>query len=414
MKTSPFVQVLREASPYIHQYRDETFVVLLNHRVMQSASLEAIVHDFALLQSLGIRLVICFESHNREEITPTPTTLLNLSQIQAQCGIYRSLLEALFSTSLPNTPMANANLQVVSGNFVTAKPTGIIDGVDYQHTGKPRKIDNQGLSHLLDHKHIVLLPDLAYSTTGECFYVPIEAIGTAAAKALRATKLLTFTDEQSLTDIPNQLVLSDAQALYVQQPSLALHQAILSSEEGIPRSQIVNHEKDGALLTELFSIDGCGSLITQNPFETIENATIDDVGGIMALIKPLEEKGVLVKRERERLEQEINDFIVIKRDDCVLATAALYPHDNQMAEIACVATHPNYQGDGRAASMLEFLEKRAKQQDIQQLFVLTTQSAHFFIEHGFKKSSVDALPQTKQSFYNLQRNSCVFTKQISE
>lgn len=412
MKTSPFVQVLREASPYIHQYRDETFVVLLNHSVMQSASLEVIVQDFALLQSLGVRLVICFESHTRADISQAPISLLNLSQIQAQCGIYRSMLEALFSTSLPNTPMANANLQVVSGNFVTAKPMGIIDGVDYQHTGIPRKIDYLGLSHLLDHKHIVLLPDLAYSTTGECFYVPVEDIGTAAAKALRATKLLTFTDEDTLKNLPKQILLEEAKKRFFKKPCLALHQAILASNEGIPRSQIINHEKDGALLTELFSIDGCGILITQNPFETIENATIDDVGGIMALIKPLEEKGVLVKRERERLEQEINDFIVIKRDESVLATAALYPHDVDMAEIACVATHPNYQGNGRAATMLGYLEKRAKQQGIKQLFVLTTQSAHFFIEQGFKRSSVEALPKTKQSFYNLQRNSSVFIKPL--
>jgi amino-acid N-acetyltransferase len=356
--------------------------------------------------------VVCFESHTRADISQAPISLLNLSQIQAQCGIYRSMLEALFSTSLPNTPMANANLQVVSGNFVTAKPMGILDGVDYQHTGIPRKIDHLGLSHLLDHKHIVLLPDLAYSTTGECFYVPVEDIGTAAAKALRATKLLTFTDEDTLKNLPKQILLEEAKKRFLKNPSLALHQAILASNEGIPRSQIINHEKDGALLTELFSIDGCGTLITQNPFETIENATIDDVGGIMALIKPLEEKGVLVKRERERLEQEINDFIVIKRDESVLATAALYPHDVDMAEIACVATHPNYQGSGRAATMLGYLEKRAKQQGIKQIFVLTTQSAHFFIEHGFKQSDVKALPKTKQSFYNLQRNSIVFIKPL--
>jgi amino-acid N-acetyltransferase len=250
---------------------------------------------------------------------------------------------------------------------------------------------------------------LGYSLTGEVFNLPAEAIATAVAVALQADKLIFIG--HSNRDLPRELTLQQAREKLNAHPSITA--AVRACESGVKRVHLLDRAQDGALLQELFSRDGAGTLLTATSFETTRQATIEDVGGILELLQPLEANGTLVKRSRELLEREIDHFTVMERDGTVVACAALYPYpENAMAELACLAVSNSYQSKGRGKQLLASLEQIASNAGLTSLYVLTTQTAHWFLEHGFKPAEIADLPVAKQALYNYQRNSRVFRKQL--
>ncbi len=431
LSNQTFIQAFRESAPYINTHHGKNVVILLDGYCLQSDKLTQVVYDIALLKSLGIKVALVLgtrplidqalsdakidtEIHAGNRITTSKA----LEIAKRVSGRFRFELEALFSAALPNTPMQGSDIRMVSGNFITAKPLGIVDGKDHQFTGQVRKVDAAPLKQLLEHGAIVLLSNIGFSNTGECFNVAAENVATAVAESLNAEKFIIVSHQQELEKYSKELTLQEAKAIQAktnEQGERAdnLSCLIKACEANISRCHMVSVDEDGSLLTELFTTDGSGMLISQDAYEAIHTAKPQDIGGIMQLLEPLENSGQLVKRERELLEQEIEHFIVIERDNKIIATSALYPYENNsMAEIACVATDPAYQGGQRASKMLQFLEKSAKDQGIDQVFVLTTQSAHFFLEQGFVEGALDNLPPSKKDLYNFQRNSKVFVKNL--
>ncbi len=187
--------------------------------------------------------------------------------------------------------------------------------------------------------------------------------------------------------------------------------AVQACQQNVRRVHILDRADNGALLLELFTRDGHGTLVTADVYEGLRKATIEDVGGILELIKPLEDEGVLVRRSRELLEMEIDHFVIIERDGTIIGCAALYPCTQQgYAELACVAIHPEYRNSGRGDTLLQYLENRAIRSDIRKLVVLTTRTAHWFRERGFQPSDRSDLPNGRKLLYNYQRNSKVFIK----
>ena len=182
-------------------------------------------------------------------------------------------------------------------------------------------------------------------------------------------------------------------------------------QNGVNRCHLISFSQDGALLEELFTRDGAGTQVCKESYEQIRPATIEDVAGIIELIRPLEEQGALVKRSRELLETEISCFNVIIRDGAVVGCAALYPFQKS-GELACLATHPDYRNNERGELLLQAIEKQARKLGLNSLFVLTTQSVHWFQERGFEPGSPGELPVQKKSLYNYQRNSKVFSKPL--
>jgi amino-acid N-acetyltransferase len=322
---------------------------------------------------------------------------------------------------LSNTPMSGARISVTSGNFVIARPLGVRDGVDYQHTGEVRRIDAEAIRQHLADRRMVLLPPLGYSPTGEVFNLSAEEVATATAAALHADKLVIMTEGEMLRDsrrrLLRQLTLDEGARLLASKRRLnsdtrqhLLH-AVQACRNGVRRVHILGRNTDGALLLELFTRDGHGTLITAEAYEGMRAASIDDVGGILELIKPLEENGILVRRSRERLEIEIGHFVVIERDGMIIACAALYPgEENTLAELACLAVHPDYQQAGRGDALLKRIEADSARAGIRKLVVLTTHTAHWFRERGFLPGDRTDLPGKKQDLYNYQRNSKVFFK----
>ncbi|SEC94205.1 amino-acid N-acetyltransferase [Pseudomonas anguilliseptica] len=428
------VNWLRHASPYINAHRDCTFVVMLPGEGVAHPNFGNIVHDLVLLHSLGVRLVLVHGSrpqiearlasngltprfHRDLRITDSPT----LECVIDAVGQLRIAIEARLSMDMARSPMQGSRLRITSGNFVTARPIGVVDGVDYHHTGEVRRIDRKGINRQLDERSIVLLSPLGYSPTGEIFNLACEDVATRAAIDLDADKLLLFGAECGLLDEAGKLVRelrpqqvpAHLQRLGSSYQAELLDAAAEACKAGVRRSHIVSYAEDGALLSELFTRTGNGTLVAQEQFESLREATIEDVGGLMELITPLEDQGILVRRSREVLEREIEQFSIVEREGLIIACAALYQiADSDFGELACLAVNPAYRHGGRGDELLERIEERARAQGLKTLFVLTTRTAHWFRERGFMPSSVDRLPAARASLYNYQRNSQVFEKAL--
>ena len=428
------VKWFRNAAPYINAHRGKTFVLMFGGEAVLHPNFSNIIHDIALLRSLGVKLVLVHGARpqieermkyrgveqvfeNNIRITDGET----LAAVKDATGSLRIHIEALLTMGLINSPMHGSQIRVSTGNFVVAKPMGIHNGVDYKHTGTVRKIDVSGINTQLEHESIVLLSPVGYSKTGEVFNLSTEDVATQTAIALQADKLITFTAHEGLLDSNNKLIrscdLNTVKGL-LNSPErheqyVALRAILNSVQGGVERCHSLNYQSDTALLQELFTRDGAGTLVAKDVQEQISTATIDDVTGILELIEPLEEQGTLVKRSRELLEMEIGQFKVIKKEDIIIACAALYPYpEAKTGEVACVVIHPDYRGGQRGVRLFDAIEKEAVQQGLTSIFVLTTVSAHWFLEQGFLEQPIYKLPEGKQKMYNYQRKSKVFIKEI--
>lgn len=430
--TTAYVQWFRQSSPYINAHRGKTFVIMLEGDAIEHENFPTVVQDIALLNSLGVQLVLVhgarpqidaalqllhIESRFHNDLRITDAAALNA--VKAAVGMVKADVESRLSVGLPNSPMHGARIRVVSGNFVTAKPLGVIDGVDFQHTGEVRRIEHQAIAELLAQRNIVLLSSAGYSPAGDMFNLAVEDVAQQAAVSLRADKLIILGRHAGLLDADGN-TLEDLTCLDLEQllpglkgePRNHADAALKAVRKGVPRVHLLSYAEDGALLQELFTRAGHGTLISQNAYDQLRAARSDDVAGILELLRPLEEQGILVRRSRELLESEIHRFYVIERDGMITACAALYPYSDDQAELACVAVHSDYRGTNRGAQLLEQIEQEARRRQYKQLFVLTTRTAHWFIEHGFVAGSVSELPQERQHLYNWQRNSKVFFKSL--
>jgi amino-acid N-acetyltransferase len=435
-RNQQFIDSFRHSAPYIHAHRGRTFVLVFGGEAVADGQFPELVQDIALLHSLGIQLVLVHGARpqienklNAASIHMAYANGLRITDDAAlQCvkeaaGTVRVEIEALLSMGLANTPMSGARIGVSSGNFVTAQPLGVLDGIDYCHTGKVRRVDVQSIRQHLADRRIVLLSPLGYSPTGEVFNLNAEEIATHAAIELQADKLILMTEGDSLRDgkrkLIAQLTVHEAGALLASRRKLTdttrrqLQHAIRACQRQVRRVHLLDRHINGALLLELFTRDGHGTLITADAYEGMREASIEDVGGIIELIKPLEQEGVLVKRSRELLEMEIRHFMVIERDGAIIACAALYPCDGKsLAELACLAVHDDYRNEGRGDALLQAIEQRARAAGISALVVLTTHTAHWFRERGFLPADTSHLPTRKKALYNYQRNSKVFYKPL--
>jgi amino-acid N-acetyltransferase len=435
--SSPNITWFRNAAPYINAHRGRTFVIGIGGEAAADAErLPALVHDLALLATLGVRLVLVhgarpqiedrLRAENRElhyanglRVTDEPA----LRAVVAAAASVRIELEARLSMGAANTPMSGVRLSVASGNHVVAKPLGVRDGIDYQHTGEVRRIDTGAIHAQLELGQIVLLSPLGYSPTGEVFNLSASEIATAAACALRAEKLIFLEETSTLRDARRrplrQIGLAEAQALLQGRRRLGeecrahLQGAVDACLNGVRRVHLLERRIDGALLHELYTRDGIGTLISAGGYEDLRPASIDDVGGILALIAPLEAEGILVRRSREQLELEVNHFSVRERDGMVIACAALYGYpDEELGELACLAVAADYRHQGHGDELLAHVEQRAREQGLRRLFVLTTRTAHWFRERGFAPGDIADLPLSRRTLYNYQRNSRIFFKAV--
>ncbi|MBB1202895.1 amino-acid N-acetyltransferase [Enterobacteriaceae bacterium 89] len=433
-RRTELVEGFRHSVPYINAHRGKTFVIMLGGEAIEHENFSSIVNDIGLLHSLGIRLVLVYGArpqidanlaeHHHEPIYHKHTRVTDaktLDLVKQAAGMLQLDITARLSMSLNNTPLQGAHINVVSGNFIIAQPLGVDDGIDYCHSGRIRRIDEEAIHRQLDNGAIVLMGPVAVSVTGESFNLTSEEIATQLAVKLKAEKMIGFCSSQGVYDkhgeIVSELFPNEAQARvetleeegdYNSGTVRFLRGAVKACRSGVRRCHLISYQENGALLQELFSRDGIGTQIVMESAEQIRRATINDIGGILELIEPLEQQGILVRRSREQLEMEIDKFTVIQRDNTTIACAALYPFpEERIGEMACVAVHPDYRSSSRGEVLLERIATQAKQMGLSKLFVLTTRSIHWFQERGFTPVEVDLLPESKKEMYNYQRRSKV-------
>lgn len=432
-----FVAWFRSVAPYINAFRGKTFVIGFSGEMVTNAAFVDFIHDVNLLASLGVRLVLVHGARPQIQLrldesqleTQTVMGMRVTDPAALQCvkesvGRVHHEIAALLSMGLPNSPMANAAIRVTSGNFVTACPQGVIQGVDLMHTGKVRKINAPAVHSRLEQGDVVLISPLGYSPTGEIFNLTMENVATETAIALHAEKLILLLDSPDTATLPRELTLPESKLLLENKtPATAatipdairssLQYATKACELGVTRAHLVSRHIDGAIIQELFTHNGIGCMISQETLQALRKARIDDVGGILQLIEPLEAEGILVRRGRELLEIEIDRFTVLEHDGVILGCAALYPFPEELAcELACLAIHPDYRDQGHGERLLKHIENKTIAQDIHKLFVLTTHATHWFIEHGFNPATPAELPKAKQNLYNYQRRSKVLIKHL--
>jgi len=431
MHTQDYVKWFRNSSPYINAHRDKTFVIAFGGEAVLHSNFAHLIQDVVLLHSLGIRLVLVHGARpqidarlqegnlsTRVEYHRRITDLQALPAVLEAIGRTRIQVEAGLSQGIAAAHLHGPKTQICTGNFVTARPFGVRNGIDYQHSGEVRKINADAIRQQLELGGLVLLSPLGYSPTGEVFNLLWEEVAEAVATGLKADKLIYLSTDAGVLDDNGQLIreITVPQAGELMNHLTEPHYPLISATRALKqvvRAHIISFQNDGALLEELFTLDGSGTLITQQSFENIRLANIDDVGGILELIEPLEQDGILVRRSRELLETEIAHFTILERDEKIVACAALYPFPAEHSgELACVAVHPDYRHGQRGDKLLHAVEQRARMLGLTHLFVLTTRTAHWFMERGFGAAAVSELPQHKQSLYNYQRNSKVFIKRL--
>jgi amino-acid N-acetyltransferase len=401
------------------------------------------VQDLSILHAMGLKLVLVhgFRPQVNEQLAAKGhvsryhngirvTDSVALDAAQEAAGQLRFEIEAAFSQGLPNTPMANSTVRVVSGNFLTARPVGIVDGVDFAHSGLVRRVDQVAIRSFIESGAVVLLSPFGFSPTGEAFNLTMEDVATAAAMALQADKLVFMTEVAGIhekhddkgTPIDTELVLADAKKLLALLPkpkaptdtAFYLQHCIKACEGGVERSHILPFATDGSLLLEVFQHDGVGTMVIDEKLESLREATADDVGGILQLIEPFERDGTLVRRERTEIERDLACYTVIEHDGIIFGCAALYGYpESRTAEMAALTVSPLSQGQGDGERLLKRVEQRAKQQGFDSIFVLTTRTMHWFIKRGFTQVDPDWLPEARKRKYNWDRRSQVLVKKLS-
>ncbi len=419
------IDFFREAAPYIHLHRGKTFVIAFSGEIIAKPCFDSIINDIAILSALGARIIIVHGARLQidqqlqkinyrieilNDLRITDAATLNI--VKQTIGTLRVEIENKLGHALNRPPIINDELGVLSGNFITAKPVGVFQGIDYQHTGKVRKINTTLIQSLLNQENIVLLSSLGFSPTGEAYNLRYEEVASFVAMQIQADKLI-FINQKNY-ELPREINLRDLDDFI---PQVASQYPLLKDiahalNQGVKRVHLLNNKPNGSLLLELYTRDGIGTMFTASLYDEIRQANIDDVSGLIELITPLEEKGILIKRSREQLELEISNFSLIKRDGKVIGCAALYEMDKITAELACLVIHPDYRTGGRGDDLLKFITTIAKKKQIQQLLVLTTQSIDWFKERGFTLGEINDLPEKKKALYNFQRNSKVLFKQI--
>lgn len=438
-----FVPWFRAVAPYIHAHRGKTFVVAIAGELVAAGKLSTFAQDLAILHAMGIKLVLVhgFRPQIEEQLNAKGhtshfshgmrvTDAVALDCAQEAAGQMRYEIEAAFSQGLPNTPMAHSQIRVVSGNFITARPVGILDGVDFKHTGLVRKIDAIGIRRAVEFGALVMLSPFGFSPTGEAFNLSMEDVAASAATALQADKLIYVTEVKGIpldpkdpeSEIDTELALADAKKLLANLPNpiqptdtaFYLQHAVKACEGGVERVHIVPYSVDGSVLMESFTHDGVGTMIVDEKLESLREATADDIGGILQLIEPFERNGTLVKRDRTEIERDIGLYTVIEHDGVIFGCAALYPYpEARTAEMSALTVSPAVQSQGDGERILKRVEQRARNAGLDSIFVLTTQTMHWFLKRGFAQVDPDWLPDARKRKYNWDRRSQVLVKKFN-
>lgn len=420
---------LREILQYIPRFREKIFVISVDGGIVTSENFANILLDVAVLRSLNIRVVLVhgaaaqisalaseqnIEPSNLDGAGITDAATLKLA-LTAANRLTHEILEGLSAN----------DLRAASCNAVIAHPLGIIHGADHLFTGKVERVDVEMLQGLLGQGIVPVMPPLGFDGDGRTFRVNSDSVALELAKALNATKLIYMAMQDGLTcqgQLIRQMLVADLDALLAQHRnsfapeilSKAQH-ASAACRAGVPRVHIINGRVDEALLAEVFSNEGIGTLVYANEYQQIRRAMKKDVRAIMLLTKDSVETEELVRRSRASIEKSLGDFYIFETDKNPVACVALHQLDQTKAELACLYVSPLHENQGIGRKLIQFAESKARELGMTELLVLSTQAFTYFqSKGGFAEGSPEDLPPPRREKYEQSgRNSKVLVKKLT-
>ena len=419
MNSNEFTKWFRACTPYIRSHQGKTFVITLPPECLESDNIRNIVHDLALLHVLGVRIAIIFGG---SATTERVINDVKLQEIQKRTNQVRSQIELLFSAGIPESNLRERHIPIVSGNLVTAKPIGVIDGIDYVRAGKVRNIHAHQITSLLNGMNLVLIPPIGLSAAGAAYYLDGYHLAVEVAVALAADKLIILDanaqikdgEGNGLSDIRIEILETLISSKGTAHNNDSILRCLLeSAQRGVPRTHAISYLQDGALLQELFTPDGVGTQISEDDYRTIRQANVTDMAAIVELIRPFEQNGSIVSRSKDQLENEIDSYWVAELDGLIIGCAAMYEFEDGYFELGCLVTAESYRSKALGRRLLLAVEQSAREANAVSLFALTTQATEWFIENGFAIGEIDDLPSTRVKSYDAQRNSKVLLKSLS-
>ena len=420
---------LRGILQYIPQFREKTFIIEVDGAIVTDENFGNILLDVAVLRSLNIRVVLVHgasaqikalaedrnvKASNLDGAGVTDAETLQLA-LTAANRLTHEILEGL----------AANDLRAVCPNAIVAHPMGIIQGVDHLFTGKVERVDTELLQMLLNQGIIPVVPPLGFDGDGKTYRVNSDGVAVAVADALKATKLIFITAQDGLIyngELIRQMLVAELQKL-LQQNSAGFLPDILSKAQhavaacaaGVQRVHIINGRVDEGLLAEVFSNEGIGTLIYANEYQQVRAAKKKDVRAIQMLTKKAVESDELVKRTRVMIEKNLSDYYIFEIDKNPVACVALhvYPEQNK-AELACLYVNPSHENQGIGRKLIQYVETKAREMNVNELITLSTQAFTYFqSKGGFAEGTPDDLPPTRREKYDQSgRNSKVLVKKL--
>jgi amino-acid N-acetyltransferase len=435
IESDAVVPLLRQVSPYFLQHRNSLFVIHIEGEAIEPPGFQNLARDLILLAAVGIRIIVVFGADRQitSRLTANNITLREVSDtivmdlecmahIREVVGAMRLSIESNFSYVRDGAPMKmGAMTKISSGNFISAKSKGIVEGRDMMFSGDLRSLDAKGISESLDRGEIVLIPPVGFGSSGELFNLDSQTLAYEISANFQSEKLIFLHEEEGIFcegNIVRQMSVGKAELDLADGKiggGLAKYLPIgaQSCRKGVARVHFISYLSDGAILRELFTRDGVGTMLSDVPFDNLRPAMQVDVLEILELITPMQEQGILLARTYDSLLKDLDDFIVIIREDTVVATAALHQYKGtQQGEIACVAVHQDYRGDEFGDMLLSELELRAGSCEVSELFVLTTHAIDWFEERGYTLGAKTDLPKARLGTYSDSRNSVILTKKL--
>lgn len=421
---------LRGILRYVPQFRQRVFVIAIDGALLEQPVFTSLLQDVAVLQSLNIEVVLVFGARAQIQAlaaergvtlsnddgmgrTDEPSLEIAIEAIMRECS---ELLAQLTALEMP----------VAISNALAVHPAGVIDGVDQQFTGRIERVDEESLRVLLKADIIPLLPPLGYDGKGTTLRLNSDAVAVEVAIALQAAKVI-FVAESGLTALDGtrlaQLSVGDAREMYKkntkQDVSIRskLRYAALACQEGVPRVHIVDGTQDEALLAELFSNEGVGTMIHADDYQQIRKARASDIPALVSMMQQSVDDAALVPRTRDEIQSKIKDFFVLEVDGNPIGSVAVHTYEEdsrKIAELACLFVRRSHKNKNHGRKLVAFAEETARQRGSEILFALSTQAFRFFEEKmGYTVSDPDALPPSRRAKYDKSgRNSKVLVKSL--
>lgn len=430
---------IRSVIRYIKRFNNAVIVIYIDDEIIDSPLFSSHIRDISLIHQAGLNVVIIPGARNHIDKILSEA---NISwEIKNSCRVttpdaMQLIKTAAFETSnIIMTSLAGEHLTAVIGNWVRARGKGVIDGFDYGSAGEIDKLEIDSIKTVLEKGFIPIFPCIGWSLTGKPYNISSMQLAEEIAIYLKADKLFYIVPQAEITKdnfiIPETTGLSEEGCipalsiaelnqfidLNINNPAknettekilFLLSLAKEACNKGVRRSHILNGHSDGVIPCEIFSDLGSGTMIHTNSYGNIREMKIEDIPGVLRVIRPYVQRGILLPRSDEQLLSELNDFIVYELDGGIRACAALHIFDDNQGEIAALAVDSSCSHIGIGPQIMSHLIDKARKMNLSSVFVLTTQTADWFENIGFKPDSIETLPEKRKKLWTPNRNSKLF------